>query len=70
MKLGPSIGYVLNAKITELSGRMIKAVYPEFRGAHLSIASVYTCIPHVADVIGHLHDCTCTCVDIGSLSYM
>lgn len=40
VKLGTSIGYVLSANLTELSGHTIKAVYPEFHGAHLSIVSL------------------------------
>ena len=39
VRVGTSVGYVLSAKMTELSGRAIKEVYPEFWGAHLSLVS-------------------------------
>ena len=42
VKLGTSVGYVLSAKITELSGQTVKAIYPEFRGANLSIVTFDT----------------------------
>lgn len=39
VQCGSSIGHVIDAKTTELSGQMIKRIYGSFRGANLALTS-------------------------------